>query len=116
MADTIYTINQDGTVHQIICGDDTDLVKEIVEPEPTSENEQDSEVSEKKDSEPPTVTATKEDDNQRTRGDLSLYTYYLGSAGAAVLFVWAITIALAAASEKMPSEYSDNISETPGKY
>lgn len=107
MADTILTFSGDGIVHEISYNTDEALViprnaisSDLTAKESASEAQR---SPPRAAVQPPSQQdAARNDKTDHKNGDHTLYSYYLGSAGAVVLSFWVFTIGLAALGERLP--------------
>ena len=105
MADTIFTFIGNGKVNEISYGEGSEMQADnsrlcTVGNDKSSEKEKQSDQEKARPS--PKLSATQTENVKRQKGDRTLYSYYLRSAGAVVLLLWVLSISLAALGERLP--------------
>lgn len=105
----ILAFNGTGKIQ--ILSDTTQFIREPTDDEGPEQNEEQDEVPAYTTNSAPTVLPRpgtglhQEDDNERHKGDFSLYSYYLGSVGWGLLLLFVFATAIAATGERMPRKF-----------
>jgi hypothetical protein len=91
-----------------VLSDTTQFIREPADEEDTVQEEEEDELPAYRTNSAPTVLPSpaprphQEDDNERHKGDFTLYSYYLVSVGWGLLLLFVFATAVAATGERMP--------------